>query len=299
MEKNHVVLLEHRSLRRRIAKLLQREGHRIGFDRAYRLWRRAGLKVARRRKEKHCLCTSNQGCVRQRVERRNYVWAWDFVFESINSGSSLKWLAIIDEHTRECLALMVSRRIRHTDVVDVLRGLFVAHGVPEHIRSGNGPEFIATGLREWLVHSGVGPLSITPGSPWENGYAESFNSRLRDEFLGCEVFDDVPSAQALGTAWRVPTTNGVLTVRWGTVLPLISRRRVLLPFRLRLCLSLHSCNTRPYKPDSHYHWTKELRHSRATSRVTLIGCAAGAQPIISQSRSSTSGCKLICGTSPN
>jgi transposase InsO family protein len=103
----------------------------------------------------------------------------------------------------ECLALKVARRIRHEDVVDVLRGLFMAHGIPEHIRSDNGPEFIAAGLRRWLDQSGVGPLYISPGSPWENGYAESFNSRFRDEFLGCEVFDDVHSAQALGTAWRV------------------------------------------------------------------------------------------------
>lgn len=188
---------------RRIAKLLQREGHRIGFDRAYRLWRREGLKVPQKPKKKRRLGDSDQGCIRHRVEKRNHVWAWDFVFDSTSSGSSLKWLAIIDEYTRECLALKVSRRIRHEDVIDVLRGLFIAHGIPEHIRSDNGPEFIAAGLRSWLDHSGVGPLYIAPGSPWENGYAESFNSRLRDEFLGCEVFDDVQSAQVLGMAWRV------------------------------------------------------------------------------------------------
>jgi transposase InsO family protein len=182
---------------RRIAKLLQREGHRIGFDRAYRLWRREGLKVARKPKKKRRLGNSDQGCIRHRAERRNHVWAWDFVFDSTSSGSSLKWLAIIDEYTRECLALKVSRRIRHDDVMDVLRGLFIAHGIPDHIRSDNGPKFIASGLRQWLAHSDVGPLYISPGSPWENGYAESFNSRLRDEMLGCEVFDDVQSAQAV------------------------------------------------------------------------------------------------------
>lgn len=188
---------------RRIARLLQREGHRVGFDRAYRLWRREGLKVPQKPRKKRRLGNSSQGCVRHRVSRRNHVWAWDFVFDSTSRGSSLKWLAIIDEYTRECLALKVARRIRHEDVVDVLRGLFMAHGIPEHIRSDNGPEFIAAGLRRWLDRSGVGPLYISPGSPWENGYAESFNSRFRDEFLGCEVFDDVHSAQALGTAWRV------------------------------------------------------------------------------------------------
>lgn len=115
----------------------------------------------------------------------------------------MKWLAITEKYTRECLALKVSRRIRHTDVMDVLRGLFIAHGIPEHIRSDNGPELIATGLQNWLQQSGVGPLYIAPGSPWENGYAESFNSRLRDEFLACEIFDDVVTAQAMGTAWRL------------------------------------------------------------------------------------------------
>lgn len=188
---------------RRIAKLLQREGHRVGFDRMYRLWRREGLKVPRKPRKKRRLGDSSQGCIRHRVEKRNEVWALDFVFDSTASGSSLKWLAVVDEHTRECLSLKVSRRFRHEEVIDVLRGLFLAHGVPEHLRSDNGPEFIATGLQRWLEHSGVGPLYIAPGSPWENGYAESFNSRLRDEFLGCEVFEDVQTAQALGTAWRV------------------------------------------------------------------------------------------------
>ena len=125
------------------------------------------------------------------------------MFDRTSSGSSLKWLAIIDEYTRECLALKAGRRIQHEDVKDVLGGLFLAHGIPEHIRSDNGPEFIAHGLRSWLERSGIGPLYISPGSPWENGYAESFNSRLRDEFLNCEIFDDVQSAQAMGTAWRV------------------------------------------------------------------------------------------------
>ena len=130
-------------------------------------------------KKKCRLGTSDRGCIRHRAERRNHVSVWDLVFDSTSSGSSLKWLAIIDEHTRECLALKVSRRIRHQGLIDVLRGLFLAHGVPAHIRSDNGPEFIAVGLQSWLDRSGVGPLYIAPGSPWENGYSESFNSRLR------------------------------------------------------------------------------------------------------------------------
>ena len=188
---------------RRITILLQREGHRVGFDRGYRLWRREGLKVPSKPRKKQRLGSSDQGCVRHRVSRQNHVWAWDFIFDRTSSGSSLKWLTIVDEYTRECLALKASRRMNHEDVTEVLRGLFIAHGIPEHIRSDNGPEFIAIGLQQWLARSGVGPLYIAPGSPWENGYAESFHSRLRDEFLGCEVFDDVRGAQAMGTAWRI------------------------------------------------------------------------------------------------
>ena len=188
---------------RRIAKLLQREGHRAGFDRVYRLWRREGLKVPQKPRKKRRLGTSDSGCIRHRVSYWNHVWTWDFIFDRTSSGSSLKWLSIIDEFTRECLTLKAARSIRSTDVIDVLRGLFVAHGVPRHIRSDNGPEFIAAELRGWLERSDVGPLYIAPGAPWENGYAERFHSRLRDEFLGCEVFDNVREAQALGTAWRV------------------------------------------------------------------------------------------------
>lgn len=188
---------------RRIAKLLQREGHRAGFDRVHRIWRREGLRVPRKGRKKRRLGTSDQGCVRHRVRSRNHVWAWDFIFDRTSSGSSLKWLSVIDEFTRECLTLKAGRSIRSTDVIEVLHGLFKAHGIPQHIRSDNGPEFIAKELREWLKNCNVGPLYIAPGSPWENGYAESFHSRLRDEFLGCEVFDSVRDAQVLGTNWRV------------------------------------------------------------------------------------------------
>lgn len=187
---------------RRIAVLLKREGFQAGFDRVYRLWRREGLKVPKTPRKKRHLGSSANGCVRHRVERQNQVWAWDFIFDRTASGTSLKWLSVVDEFTRECLCLKVARRMTSQDIIEVLRGLFVAHGVPQHLRSDNGPEFIATALREWLEKSAVGPLYIEPGSPWENGYAESFHSKLRDEFLGCEVFESVRDAAALGTAWR-------------------------------------------------------------------------------------------------
>lgn len=236
---------------RRIAKLLQREVHRVGFNRAYRLWRREGLQVPRKARKKRRLGASDQGCIRHRVERRNHVWAWDFVFDRTSSGSSLKWLAIIDEYTRECLALKAGRRIQHGDVKDVLRGLFLAHGIPEHIRSDNGPEFIAHGLRSWLERSGIGPLYISPGSPWENGYAESFNSRLRDEFLNCGSLITCNPLRRWGPPGELLTTSIVPTARWATRPRRSSGGRVLIPLRLRLSLSLRSTSSRPYKPDSH------------------------------------------------
>lgn len=187
---------------RRIAVLLQREGFRAGFDRVYRIWRREGFKVPKKQRKKRRLGTSANGCVRHRVERANQVWAWDFIFDRTSNGTSLKWLTVVDEYTRECLCLKVGRRMTSHDVQGVLEGLFVAHGVPTHIRSDNGSEFIAQGLRTWLEQSHVGPLYIEPGSPWENGYAESFHSKLRDEFLNREVFDSIRDAMSLGAAWR-------------------------------------------------------------------------------------------------
>ena len=130
------------------------------------------------------------------------MWCWDFVFNRTASGSQLKWLSIVDEHTRECLALKVARSITSEDVIDTLAELFAMRGVPRHIRSDNGPEFIAAAIRRWLGQMDVEALYIEPGSPWENGYAESFHSRLRDEFLAVEVFDNLPAARALTAAWR-------------------------------------------------------------------------------------------------
>jgi transposase InsO family protein len=130
------------------------------------------------------------------------VWCWDFVFDRTATGSALKWLSIVDEHTRECLALKVSRSITSEDVIDTLAELLAMRGVPRFIRSDNGPEFVATNVRRWLEHVGVGTLYVEPDSPWENGYAESFHSRLRDEFLALEVFENLPAARKLTALWR-------------------------------------------------------------------------------------------------
>lgn len=187
---------------RRIAALLLREGFSAGVDRVYRLWRREGLKVPRRTKKKRRLGESKNACARRVAERPNHVWAWDFIFDWTENGTSLKWLSIVDEYTRECLCLKVARRLTSRDVIEVLQALFVAHGRPEHIRSDNGPEFIAKALRAWLELTQVGPLYVEPGSPWENGYAESFHSKVRDEFLNCELFVSEREARALGAIWR-------------------------------------------------------------------------------------------------
>jgi putative transposase len=187
---------------RRIGRLLSAEGRRVGLSRVFRLWRREGLKVPQKKRKRQRLGSSVNGCDRRRAEHKNHVWCWDFVFDRTTSGSQLKWLSIVDEHTRECLALKVARSITSEDVIDTLAELFAMRGVPRHVRSDNGPEFVAAAIRRWLDQVGVEALYIEPGSPWENGYAESFHSRLRDEFLAVEVFDNLPAARLLTAAWR-------------------------------------------------------------------------------------------------
>lgn len=197
------LVLEHpRYGYRFITALLRQESWNVNRKRIYRLWRQEGLQVPKKQRKKRRLGTSEGGCVRRRAEQKNQVWAWDFVFDRTASGHSLKWFSIIDEHTRECLAMKVNRRMTSDDVLDVLRDLFVARGVPQHIRSDNGPEFIARAIRRFLSGAGVEALYIEPGSPWQNGYAESFNSRLRDELLNAEIFENVSEAQSLAAEWR-------------------------------------------------------------------------------------------------
>jgi len=187
---------------RRIAWLLASEGWRAGPARIFRLWRREGLKVPQKQRKRRRLGSSVNGCARRRALHKDHVWCWDFVFDRTASGSTLKWLSIVDEHTRECLALKVARGITSEDVIDTLAELFAMRGVPRQIRSDNGPEFIAVAIRRWLSQVEVEAMYIEPGSPWENGYAESFHSRLRDEFLAVEVFENLTSARTLTVAWK-------------------------------------------------------------------------------------------------
>jgi len=173
---------------RRMTALLRREGFRVNRKRVFRLWRQEGFRVPRRQRKRRRLGSTAQGCVRHRALAKDHVWSVDFVFDRTEDGRPLKILAVVDEHTRECLALLVRRWIKGGDVRDALARVFRARGVPRHVRSDNGPEFLAKALRTWLARAEVGPLYIEPGSPWENGYGESFLARLRDEVLDRELF---------------------------------------------------------------------------------------------------------------
>jgi len=187
---------------RRIAWQLRQESWRASDTRVYRLWRREGLRVPQKRRKKRRLGKSENGCVHRKAEHKDHVWCWDFVFDHTTSGSQLKWLSIVDEHTRECLTLKVDRSITSEDVIDTLAELFAMRGVPRCIRSDNGPEFMAKAIRRWLKQVDVETLYIEPGAPWENGYAESFHSRFRDEFLAVEEFESLGAARQLTAAWR-------------------------------------------------------------------------------------------------
>lgn len=186
---------------RRIYALLRREGWRVNRKRVYRLWKREGLKVPQRQRKRRRIGTSENSCSRHRPEHKDHVWGWDFVHSRTAAGKPVKWLVVVDEYTRECLALEAARSIPAEEVIDVLIRLFHLRGMPRHIRSDNGPEFIAKAIRQWLARSGVQTLYISPGAPWENAYTESFISRLSDELLDREEFCNLPEAKVLGAAW--------------------------------------------------------------------------------------------------
>lgn len=187
---------------RRITRLLRRHGWRVNYKRVYRLWRREGFKVPKKQRKKFRLGSSENSCVRRRAERMDDVWALDFIHDRTTGGQPLKWLGITDEYTRECLALEVNRSIKSGDVLDVLVSLFMTRGVPAQVRCDNGPEFIAKAVRRFLDEIEVQTLYIEPGSPWENGYAESFFSRLRDELLNCEEFVNLREARWHAQSWQ-------------------------------------------------------------------------------------------------
>ena len=187
---------------RRIWALLRREGWRVNRKRVHRLWRQQGLKVPRKQRKKRRLGSSANSCVRRPAEHKDHVWAGDCVHDRTSDGRPLKWFTLVDEYTRECLALEVERGMTAKAVGAVLAGVVRERGAPAHIRSDNGPEFIAKAIRAWVAGAGLETLYIEPGAPWENGYAESFNSKVRDELLNAEEFGSVLEAQVLAKEWR-------------------------------------------------------------------------------------------------
>jgi transposase InsO family protein len=187
---------------RRITSLLQEAGWSVGVDRVLRIWRREGLKVPSKQRPRSRLWLNDGSCVRLRPERRNHVWSYDFVEAQTHDGRKVRLMTLIDEFTRECLAIRVARRINGMGVIESMADAMIVHGVPEHIRSDNGPEMTAKIVRNWLANVGAKTLYIEPGSPWENGYCESFNGKLRDELLNGEIFYSLKEARVVIAQWR-------------------------------------------------------------------------------------------------
>ena len=187
---------------RRIAVMVNRSGLRVSRDRVERIWRREALQVPRKQRPRGRLWLNDGSCIRLRPERPNHVWSYDFVTTWTHGGRPLRLLCIIDEYTREALAIRVERSIGAQVVIEALADVMLMRGVPEHIRSDNGPEFTAKALRAWLATVGARTLYIEPGSPWENGYCESFNGRLRDELLNGELFYSIREARVVIERWR-------------------------------------------------------------------------------------------------
>ena len=188
---------------RRITAMLRQQGWRVNHKRVQRLWRREGLKVPQKQPQRRRVWLHDGSCVRHRPQRKNHVWSYDFVQTRTAEGRAVRLLTMMDEYTRECLAIRVERKLSSEEVNETLADLFVQRGVPEYLRSDNGPEFVVRTLREWLARLQVQTLYIEPGSPWENGYIESFNGKLRDELLNLEIFDTLYEAQVLVEHWRV------------------------------------------------------------------------------------------------
>ncbi len=187
---------------RRITALLRAAGWQVGKDRVERIWRREGLKVPERQKPRKRLWLNDGSCIRLRPQQRNHVWSYDFVSVRTYDGRSARLLNLIDEYTRECLLIRAERRWSSARVIEALADVMVWKGVPEHIRSDNGPEFVARDLRKWLAGAGTRTMYIEPGSPWENGYCESFNSKVQDEFLKGEIFYSMKELRVLAGRWQ-------------------------------------------------------------------------------------------------
>jgi putative transposase len=187
---------------RRVTALLSLEGWRVNHKRVERIWRQEGLKVPPKQPKRGRLWLNNGSIIRLRPEFPKHVWSYDFMQDHTQDGNPFRILNVIDEYTRECLAVKVARSLTHKAVLEVLTQLFCERGVPVHLRSDNGSEFTAKKVRNWLSKLEVKPLFIEPGSPWENGYIESFNGKMRDELLSREIFYSLKEAQVMIEMWR-------------------------------------------------------------------------------------------------
>ena len=187
---------------RRITILLREKGWWINFKRVYRLWCQEGLKIGKKQRRRLFPGGSENACHRRRPEYYNHIWSYDFLSERLENGRLVKLLVVLDEYTRECLAIDVNQSIKGPEVVEVLRYLFAVRGTPAYIRSDNGPEFVSQAVQKWLQHAGVKTLFVAPGSPWENGYVESFNDKLRDELLNRELFLHIAELRYAVDRWR-------------------------------------------------------------------------------------------------
>jgi transposase InsO family protein len=187
---------------RRITALLRREGFNVNHKRVERIWRQEGLKVPSKQPKRRRLWLNDGSCIRLRPYWKDHVWSYDFVQSRTHDGRAFRMLTLIDEYSRQCLAIEVDRKLNSTDVIEKLAELFIERGRPDYIRSDNGSEFTAKAVRQWLARVGVRTLYIEPASPWENGYIESFNGKLRDELLNGEIFDTLLEAKVLIERWR-------------------------------------------------------------------------------------------------
>jgi putative transposase len=186
-----------------VTALLNESGIEVGKDRVQRIWRREGLKVPKKQPKRSRLWLNDGSCIRLRPAYSNHVWSFDFVEARTHDGRRLRLMTLIDEFSRRCLAIRVARRINAIGVIETLAEIMLFEGIPACIRSDNGPEMVAKVLRQWLTGLGTKSLYIEPGSPWENGYCESFNGKLRDELLNGEIFYSLKEAQAVIETWRI------------------------------------------------------------------------------------------------
>ena len=188
---------------RRVTAMLNDSGIMAGKDRVQRIWRREGLRVPQKQPKRSRLELNDESCIRFRPEHPNRVWNFDFVEAATHDGRRIRLMTLIDEFTRKCLAVRVARRINAIGVIETLADAMLFEGVPAFIRSDNGPEMVAKVLRQWLSGLGTKSLYIEPGSPWENGYCESFNGKLRDECLNGEIFYSLREAKVVIEQWRI------------------------------------------------------------------------------------------------